>query len=298
MRILLLILFFTAHIALSAQGPHQQLIELTKQEAQALASELHLNSQDSKTLSNIYVKHALAVEDLIVEGDPELDLLKEVQKLEDLKQLQIAGLLSEAEFQLYEYKMQQLQIQEASEFDSLQTHLNDPEFRKEVKAYFIEKVSPYLVYYHQTYLKPNLKQKHYFKINQSRVKVHDIKMQLDSIEANGGNRYELDKALENKVEKSIKELKRLRKKYKERLDYINVALGPVERQWNNDYIKMVQAHYKDEQFQRIESYSAYLNAYGIDYLVGEFSLLLFDVFQTTNYIEERPVLIDMLMMAR
>ena len=47
-------------------------------------------------------------------------------------------------------------------------------------------------------------------------------------------------------------------------------------------------------FQRIEDYSKYLNAYGIDYIVGEFSLLLFDIYNPIGYIEGRDVLIDML----
>ncbi|MEZ5008237.1 MAG: hypothetical protein R2728_07815 [Chitinophagales bacterium] len=267
---------------------------MTKQEAQALADELHLDEQDARTLRVIYVNHAMGVEDLIVAADPEINLLKEVKALGKLKEEQIENLLSEENYKLYKYKEEQSIVRQESEFDSLQMYFNDPEFNEAVLNYFDENVSPYLIYYHQTYFKPALKQKHYFKINQDREKLNEHGRQLDSIKLATGKRFEFDAVLEDDLENTLKDLKRLRKKYIDRLDYINVSMGPVVREWNADYIKMVQEYYKDDVYQQIDEYSKYLNAYGINYIVGQFSLLLFDVYEPRGYVEGRDILIEML----
>ncbi len=298
MRLLLFSIFFGLILTVKAQGPHSQLIFMTQQEAEALSTELHLSSQDARTLSTIYVNHAMQVEDLIVDANPEINLLKEIKALDKIKVEQVKNLLSDEDFKLYEYKKEQSEIREASEFDSLQIHLNDPEFNNAVIEYFDDNVSPYLIYYYHTYFKPALKQKHYFKINQERKRLSELEYKIDSIKEISGVRYSFDSELSEIVEKTLKDLKRLRKKYQERLDYINVAMGPVAREWNNDYIMLVQEHYKDDAFQRIDDYGKYLNAYGINYVVGEFSLLLFDIYYPRGYVEGRNILIEILEAAK
>lgn len=294
LKLILVLLSFTILFSVQAQGSHSQLISMTKQEAQALADELHLDEQDARTLRVIYVNHAMGVEDLIVAADPEVNLLKEVKALGKLKEEQIENLLSEEDYKLYKYKEEQSLVRQESEFDSLQLYFNDPEFNEAVLNYCDENVSPYLIYYHQTYFKPALKQKHYFKINQDRAKLNEHGRQLDSIKLATGKRFEFDAVLEDDLENTLKDLKRLRKKYIDRLDYINVSMGPVVREWNADYIKMVQDYYKDDVYQQIDEYSKYLNAYGINYIVGQFSLLLFDVYEPRGYVEGRDILIEML----
>lgn len=297
-KLFLTFILLVALVNLKAQGPHSQLISMTQEEAQALADELHLNEQDARTLRVIYVNYAMGVEDLIVEADPEINLLKEVKALGNLKEDQIKTLLSEEDYKLYQYKEEQSLLRQESEFDSLQLYFDDSTFKAAVLDYFDDNVSPYLIYYHQTYLKPALKQKHYFKINQEREHLNEYADRLDSIKLATGKRFVFDAVLEDDLEVTLKDLKRLRKKYKDRLDYINVSMGPVVREWNSDYVDMVQSYYKDEVYQQIDQYGKYLNAYGINYIVGQFSLLLFDIYEPRGYVEGRDVLIEMLRSAQ
>ena len=293
MHIRLFLLLMVASILGMAQGPHSQLIDITKQDASIMSGELGLSDEQSKQLTSIYVKHAMATEDVIVSSNPEINLLKEIKSLEKARDKEIKSIMTAEEYQLYAHKKKQVEDRASSEFDSLQVFLNDPDFNNAVIEYFDQDVSPYLVYYYHTYFTPALKQKHFFKINQQRLKITELQFQIDSVKEVTQS-DDLPDKITDALDDSFKELKRLRKKYKEELDYINVALSQVEREWDLAYVNMVKAHYKDDAFQRIENYNKYLNAYGIDYLVGGFSMLLFDIYYPRSYVENRDVLIKMI----
>jgi len=288
------VFLFVSGFAIHAQGPHTMLIDIAKYDASLLGYELSLSQDQTKSLSNIYVKYALAKEDIIVSPDAEINLLKEIKTLDKAKDKEIKDLFDEEDYKLYEHKMEQAALRASSDFDSLQLNLDNPEFNESVIQYFDEDVSPYLVFYFQTYFKPALKQKHYFKINQERAKLTAIQSEIDSLKAVSNGDFELPDSLANALDASFKELKSLRKRYKEQLDYISVAMSPLKREWDLAYITMVKQHYKDEIYQSIENYNKFLNAYGIDYLVGGFSLLLFDIYYPRSYVENREILIDMI----
>jgi hypothetical protein len=294
MRVKMFVFLFMSVFSVNAQGPNSMLIDIAKHDATMLGYELSLEPEQTKQLSNIYVKYALATEDVIVSPDAEIDLLKEIKALDKAKEKEIKELFSEEDYKLYEYKMEQAILRSSSDFDSLQMHLDNPDFNEAVINYFDEDVSQYLVFYYQTYFKPALKQKHYFKINQERAKLAAIQLEIDSLKAISSTNFELSDSLAQALDMSFKALKDLRKRYKEQLDYISVAMSPLKREWDLAYITMVKEHYKDDVYQSIENYNKFLNAYGIDYLVGGFSLLLFDVFYPRSYVENRAILIDMI----
>jgi hypothetical protein len=294
MRVKMFVFLFMSVFSVNAQGPNSMLIDIAKHDATMLGYELSLTPEQTKQLSNIYVKYALATEDVIVSPDAEIDLLKEIKALDKAKEKEIKELFSEEDYKLYEYKMEQAILRSSSDFDSLQLHLDNPDFNDAVINYFDEDVSQYLVFYYQTYFKPALKQKHYFKINQERAKLAAIQLEIDSLKAISSTNFELSDSLAQALDTSFKALKDLRKRYKEQLDYISVAMSPLKREWDLAYITMVKKHYKDDVYQSIENYNKFLNAYGIDYLVGGFSLLLFDVFYPRSYVENRAILIDMI----
>ncbi len=293
MRVVLLFLTLLNCTFSWAQGPNSLLIEMTRDEASLIAVSLALNEEATTKLQKTYVQKALQTEDIIVDADPETNLLKEVKRIEKERDKAVKGFLTDEEYKLYLHVLEQNELQARSDFDSLQAHLNKEEFNNAVISYFDENVAPYITYYHQTYFKPALRQKHYYKINQVRVGLQSYNMEDE-------NTAELDlddpEELAN-VDEYIKTLKRLRKKYKDELDYISVSLGSAEREWSNDYMQLVKEHYKDNTFQKIETYTKNLDAYGVHYIVGGFSLLLYDVWYPRSYVESRDLLLEMLQTA-
>jgi hypothetical protein len=85
MRVVFFVFLLMSGWMLHAQGPHTMLIDIAKYEASLLGYELSLSPDQTKLLSNIYVKYALATEDVIVSPDAEIDLLKEIKTLEKAK---------------------------------------------------------------------------------------------------------------------------------------------------------------------------------------------------------------------
>lgn len=291
---LLTIMIMLSAFGASAQGPNDMLIEITKDKARNASCELGLSEDQTALFVESFVREALSVEDIIVAGDPDIDLLKAVKEAADLKDSRIRQILDEDQYRIYMHWVDLEADREHSEFDSIQVALNDPEFRQATFEYYDINVGPYITYYHQAYFKPYLKQKYYWKINQDRAKLEVIRAALDSLDQAGITDDALHEELSGDFYNTIKDLKKIRKKYQDQLDYISVALGPVERQWTLDYIDLVGAHYPDEVNRKIRDYTYLQSAYGMHYLVGQLSLLLYDVYSPRSFVENRESISGML----
>jgi hypothetical protein len=237
-------------------------------------------------LTTVYENEALAVEDLIVNAEPEVAIIKQIHFLEQVRINQVRNMLDEERFKLYEHILDTEAEREQSQFDSLQIYLDNEQLKEATLVYYDENVVPYLIYYHQTFFKPALKQKHYWKINESRQTLYEYEALKSDVAEVRDEEADLQDALDD-LDKSIVDLKKIRKRYRDELDYITVALGPMERIWSDDYINMVKEQFADDVYLKIRDYSHSMNAYGMDYLLGELSLVLFDVYNPRSYIESR-----------
>jgi len=263
-----------------SQGAHDLLVKITKEKASAISSNLGLTDDVPAKLENIYVRYAVAIEDLIVSAEPDVEIVKKIAFLESSRDKLVETLLDDEQSDLYVHLLESMDMQERSEFDSLQVYLSSDSFRDATLQYYDENVAPYITFYHQSYFKPSLKQKHVWKINQSRYDIIMFSAGLDST----GN---------INIDKSINTLKKIRKRYKDQLDYISVALGPMQREWTSDYIKMVKNHFDDDIYQKIADHTWSMNAYGMHYIVGELSMVLYDVWYPRSYIENRETLMEL-----
>ena len=280
-------LFLT--LSLHTQAQHERLIDITKGMAAEYATAIGLEIEKVEQFMDIYVKEALAVEDIIVNADPEVAMIGQIQVLESERINQVKSLVNETQFELYRYVLQQEAQQSVSRFDSLEIHMGNETFRTQTADYYDENVVPYLIYYHQTYFKPALRQKHIWKINQARQAIYQYDYLKEAIKDDRTLGNDMADAIAD-LDRSISSLKKIRKRYRDELDYISVALGPIERQWTEDYIKIVQQHFPDEIYERIKKYRYSMNAYGMDYLIGELSMILFDIWNPRTYIDSRETL--------
>jgi len=280
-RILLTIALSISCIAVSlGQGAHDLLIKITQDKADAISASLGLTDEAPNKLKKIYVRYAIAVEDLIVSAEPDVTVVKKIEFLEKSRDNLVKSILDEEQEDVYDHLLEEMATQQRSEFDSLQVYLSSDTFREATITYYDENVAPYVLFYHQTYFRPAIKQKHTWKINQSR---RDLEMYIEGTDTAG---------VVN-IDKSLNTLKKIRKRYKDQLDYITVALGSMEREWTRDYIKMVQSHFDDDIYQKIADHTWSMNAYGMHYIVGELSMVLFDVWNPRSYLESREALMNL-----
>ena len=226
-------------------------------------------------------------------GEPEVAITKQIKVLNKQREDKVKELLESNQEDLYDYLMEEESNQRESYFDSLQIYLDNVDFKAAVQGYFDDEVMPYIIYYHQTYFRPALKQKHYWKINQARASIYAYESLEDPILGKQGTDEEIAAAFQD-MESHLSSLKKIRKRYRDELDYISVAMGPAERQWSEDYKGLVQQHFSDDVFLRIEDYMHRLNAYGVNYLVGEFSLILLDIWNPRSYLDSRESILKVL----
>lgn len=268
---------------------HDKLIDLSRSEAAQIASILGLEQEAAGKLSGIYVREALATVDLIVNAEPEVEVIKEIEDLRKTRYNEVKDLLDDAEFSLYKHYLDSEEERLESQFDSLRSYLRDEEFVEKTLTYYDDNVAPFVIYYHQTYFRPALRQKHVWKINEIRQWMRDFEYQQSRAETDHEAVPDMVAAWET-LDKGIGQLKRIRKRYRDELDYINVAMGVQEVEWTTDFIAIVKENFPDEVYQEIIEHRAYTKAYGMDYILGTFSMILFDVYDPRSYIQSRAAL--------
>ena len=278
--------------AIFAQGPHDRLVEITQSKANDIISALSVTDEIAARVSKVYINEAISIEDIIVNAEPDVAIINEIHFLEQVRINQMRNMLDDATFKLYQYILEEQEVQQDSRFDSLQIYLDNEDLKQNTLTYFDDNVVPYLIYYHQTFFKPALRQKHYWRINQSRQSLYKYEEMKRADKEGIIEAAKLDQALIN-LSNSIVSLKKIRKRYKDELDYISVALGPMERIWSDDFIAMCKEQFADDVYLRIKAYSHSMNAYGMDYLLGELSLVLFDVWNPRSYVESRETLVEL-----
>lgn len=295
-RISLLILFglsINLNYAWGQTNAHDQLIKMTTAQASEKAGQLGLTEEQQRQFIDIYVKEAVAIEDIIVNGEPDVAITKQVRALQKQREERIEELLEPNQEDLYEYLVEEEATQQKSYFDSLQLYLDNVDFKASVDQYYDEEVMPYIIYYHQTYFRPALKQKHYWKINQARASIYAYESLQDPILGKLGSDEDIANAF-TEMDDHIGSLKRIRKRYRDELDYISVSIGPAERQWSADYLRLVKEHFSDDVYLRVQDYMYKLDAYGVHYLVGEFSLILLDIWNPRSYLDSRDSIVKVL----
>lgn len=259
------------------------------EEAEELGKIFFLDKEQINAIQRISFNHAVELRDLIVDSSTEVDMITATSQMEEEKNAAIQKVLDPQKQQLYSYINTKEYEKAASFYGNMSDNYGaDPKLKEELTTYIANNILPFLLK-HKIALDEKISNEDKQALADYNEDFVALVTEIAEEQIASGNPKTPSKLALLKLRRQNKELidglKEIRKTYQTELDEISVALTPQEEKWHKDMEAIGSQYISENEGKELKKRARKLESIGARYALSQFSLLLLDPANPSQFFE-------------